>query len=123
LVLQFNFKIIYHLGTAGGKPDILTSRSRALPKVLDNGSLKNQIIIIKPENILYLSAMAIFTLASPALVQLFTHGYNEDPFPNKILKLIEGSTKYCCEISLTECDEQNNLLYYCHRIWFHITNY
>jgi hypothetical protein len=29
---QFNFKIVYHSGTTGGKPDILTWRSRDLPK-------------------------------------------------------------------------------------------
>jgi hypothetical protein len=43
---------------------------------------------MKPKNILQLSAMATLTLTSPALVQLFTDGYNEDPFPNEILKLI-----------------------------------
>jgi hypothetical protein len=51
-------------------------------------SLENQTTIIKPENILQLSAIATPTLASPALAQLFTDSYNEDPFPNKILKLI-----------------------------------
>jgi hypothetical protein len=55
-------------------------------------------------------------LASPALVQLFTDGYNEDPFPNKILKLIQDGAKHCREISLAECDEHNNLLHYRQRI-------
>jgi hypothetical protein len=36
----------------------------------DNHSLENQ-TIIKPENILQLSAMVTLTLASPVLVQLF----------------------------------------------------
>jgi hypothetical protein len=54
----------------------------------DDHSLGNQTTIIKPENILQLPAMATLTLASPALVQLFTDGYNEDPLPNIILKLI-----------------------------------
>jgi hypothetical protein len=85
---QFNFKIVYHPSTAGGKLDALTCRSGDLPKVGDNRSLKNQTIIIKPKNILQLSAMPTPTLASPALAQLFTNGSNEDPFPNKILKLI-----------------------------------
>jgi hypothetical protein len=61
----------------------------------DDCSLENQTIIIKPENILQLSAMAMLTLASPVLVQSFTDSYNEDLFPNKILKLIGDSPKYC----------------------------
>jgi hypothetical protein len=82
----------------------------------DDGSLENQTIIIKPENILQLSAMATPTLASPALPQLFTDGYNKDLFPIKILKSIQDGAKYCREISLTEDDKYNNLLYYCQRI-------
>jgi hypothetical protein len=88
LLSQFNFKIVYHPGTTGGKLDTLTHRSGDLPKAGDNCSLKNQITIIKPKNILQLSAMATPTPASPALAQLFTDGYNEDLFPNKIVKLI-----------------------------------
>jgi hypothetical protein len=56
--------------------------------------------------------MAMLTPASPVLVQLFTNGYNEDPFPNKILKLMLDGAKHCREISLAECDKHNNLLHY-----------
>jgi hypothetical protein len=118
---QFNFKIVYCPGTTSGKPDVLTHRSGDLPKAGDDCSLENQTTIIKPENILQLSATATPTPASPALAQLFTDGYNEDPFPNKILKLIRDGAKYCREISLAECDEHNNLLYYRQRIW--VPNY
>jgi hypothetical protein len=118
---QFNFKIVYRPGTTGGKPDALTCGSGDLPKVGDDWSLENQTTIIKPENILQLSAMATLTLASPALAQLFTDSYNEDPFPNKILKLIRDGAKHCTEISLAECDEHDNLLCYRQRIW--VPNY
>jgi hypothetical protein len=118
---QFNFKIVYCPSTTGGKLDTSTRRSGDLPKVGDDHSLKNQITIHKPENILQLSATATPTLASPALAQLFTDGYNEDPFPNKILKLIRDGAKHCREISLAECDEHNNLLHYRQRIW--VPNY
>jgi hypothetical protein len=121
LLSQFNFKIVYCPGTAGGKPDALTRRSGDPPKVGDDRSLENQTTTIKPKNILQLSAMAKFTPASPVLVQLFTDGYNEDPFPNKILKLIRDGAKHCREMSLPECDEHNNLLYYHQRIW--VPNY
>jgi hypothetical protein len=114
---QFNFKIVYRASTAGGKPDALTHRSGDLTKVGDDCSLENQTIIIKPENILQLSATVTLIPASPALVQLFTDGYNEDPFRNKILKLIRDGAKHCREISLAECDEHNNLLRYCQGIW------
>jgi hypothetical protein len=84
-------------------------------------SLKNQTTLIKPENILPLAAMVILTLVSPVLVQLFINSDNKDPFPNKILKLIRDSPKYCQDISLAECDKYNNLLHYCKRIW--VPNY
>jgi hypothetical protein len=118
---QFNFKIVYHPSTAGGKPDALTHRSGDLPKAGDDRSLENQTTIIKPRNILQLSAMATPIPDSPVLAQLFTDSYNEDPFPNKILKLIRHGAKHCREISLAECDEHNNLLHYCQRIW--VLNY
>jgi hypothetical protein len=89
---QFNIKIVYCPDTTSGKLDTLTHRSGDLPKAGDNHSLENQTTIIKPENILQLSAMAMLIPASPVLVQLFTNGYNKDPFPNKILKLIRDST-------------------------------
>jgi hypothetical protein len=87
----------------------------------DDHSLETQTTIIKPENILQLSAMATLTLASLALVQVFTDGDNKDPFPYKILKLIRDGAKYCREMSLAECDECNNLLCYRQRIW--VQNY
>jgi hypothetical protein len=87
----------------------------------DDCSLENQTTIIKPENILQLLPTAMSIPASPVLAQLFTNGYNEDPFPNKILNLIRDSAKHCREISLAECDEHNNLLHYCQRIW--VLNY
>jgi hypothetical protein len=114
-------KIVYHPGTASSKPDALTHRSGDLPKVGNDCSLENQTTIIKPENILQLSAVATPIQASPPLVQLFTDGYNEDPFPSKILKLIPDGAKYYREISLAECDEYNNLLHYCQRLW--VPNY
>jgi hypothetical protein len=113
---QFNFKIVYRPGTAGGKPDTLTCRSGDLPKAGDDHSLENKTTIIKPKNILQLSAIATLTPVSPVLVQLFTNGYNKDPFPNKILKLIRDGAKHCREISLPEYNKHNNLLGYHQRI-------
>jgi cyclopropane fatty-acyl-phospholipid synthase-like methyltransferase len=61
---------------------------------------------------LQLSATETLIPASPALVQLYTNGYNEELFPNKIVKLIRDCTKHCEESSLAEYDEHNNLLHY-----------
>jgi hypothetical protein len=94
----------------------LTRRSGDLPKKEDDCSLKNQTRIIKPENILQLLVIATLTPASPTLVQLFTDGYKEDLFPNKILKLLRDGVKKCREMSLVEYDENINLLYYHQRI-------
>jgi hypothetical protein len=88
-----------------------------LPNAGDDCSLENQRTIIKPENILQLSAIATLTLSSPVLVQLFTDGDNQDPFPNKLLKLIADGAKHCLKISLTECGEHNTFLHYRQRIW------
>jgi hypothetical protein len=85
---QFNFKIVCYPGTTSGKLDALTHRSGDLPNMGDDHSLENKTTIIKPKNILQCSAMATLILASPMLIQLFTHGYNEDLFPDKSLKLI-----------------------------------
>jgi hypothetical protein len=65
--------------------------------------------------------MATLTPASPALIQLFTDGYNKDAFPNKILKLSRDGDTHCRDISLAECDKHNNILRYCQRIW--VPNY
>jgi hypothetical protein len=61
---QFKFKIIYHASTASSKPDSLTDRSGDLPEVEDDYSIENQMSVIKPENILQLSAIATCTPAS-----------------------------------------------------------
>jgi hypothetical protein len=50
-----------------------------------------------------------------------TDGYKEDLFPKEILQLLTDSVKQRREIFLTECDEKNNLLHYCQRIW--VPNY
>jgi hypothetical protein len=99
----------------------LTHTSGDMPKLGDEYSLQKQTIIIKPKYILELSAIATPIPASRVLAELFTNSYNKDPFTNKILKLIRDSAKYYREISLTEYNEYNNLLYYCQRIW--VPNY
>jgi hypothetical protein len=78
---------------AGGKLDTLTCRSGDLPQAGDDRSLENQTIVMKPQNILYLSVTATLTPTSLILVRLFTDVYKEDVLPNKILKVLRDSIK------------------------------
>jgi hypothetical protein len=121
-LLQFNFKIVYRPGTAGGKPDALTRRSGDLPKDGDDRSLENQTTIIKPENILHVLAATspdqpdtsptLRSPDAPSLSRLFREAYNTDPFPNKVLEMLKNGTKQCKDITLAECEEHDNLLLY-----------
>jgi hypothetical protein len=58
-VSQFNFKIIYYLGTTSRKLDGLTPISRDLHKEGDVCSIENQITIIEWENIIYTLAATL----------------------------------------------------------------
>ena len=48
---RFNFKIVYHPGKAGGKPDSLTRRSEELSKGGDETLLHMEQAILKPKNL------------------------------------------------------------------------
>jgi hypothetical protein len=47
----FNFKIVYHPGKAGGKPDTLTRRSGDLSEGGDERLVKQQKAVLKPHNL------------------------------------------------------------------------
>jgi hypothetical protein len=78
--------------------------------------------IIKPENILHVLAVTspdqpdtLPTLRSPdalTLGQPFHEAYDIDPFPNKVLQMLKNGTKQCKDITVTECEEHDNLLLY-----------
>ena len=48
----------------------------------------------------------------PELSQLFTKGYNEDPIPDKILQELRAKKQRSKLISLAECSEIDNQLFY-----------
>ena len=134
---QFNFKIVYRPGTAGGKPDALTRRSGDLPKEGDERSLENHTTIIKPENILHVAAVTPSNQqtitnsqqtvipdpqqTNPTLSQLFTEAYEKDPFPIKVIEMLNNNTRYCKDITLAECTVNNNRLLYRGCLW--VPNY
>ena len=49
---RFNFRIIYRLGKAGGKPDALTRWSRDLPKEGDEWTAFQCQVVLKPHNLI-----------------------------------------------------------------------
>jgi hypothetical protein len=63
--------------------------------------------VIKRASILQLLAIVTPKTASPTLVQLFTDGYKEDVYPNKIVILLRHGMNKCREISHAECHEHN----------------
>ena len=49
---RFNFRIIYQLGKAGGKPDALTRQSGDLPKEGDERTAFQRQVVMKPHNLI-----------------------------------------------------------------------
>ena len=48
----FNFRIIYRLGKAGGKPDALTRQSGDLPREGDERTAFQRQVVLKPHNLI-----------------------------------------------------------------------
>jgi hypothetical protein len=131
---QFNFKITYRPGKAGGKPDALAHRSRDLPEEGDEREDFNFSTLIKPHQVetMHLladrsavtgtSAAAIPATSIPTaenqslLSRLFDEAYVADPFPNTVLQMLDNGDRHCREITLSECgrDDRNRLTYYSH---------
>ena len=49
--------------------------------------------------------------------EIFTRGYEKDPFPRKVLKLLEGGASQCKGISLAHCQAVNDRLIYRGRLY------
>jgi hypothetical protein len=113
---QFNFKIVYRPGKAGGKPDALTRRSGDLPKEGDE-EFQNSQTVIKPHNILQLMADNPPEQQQNPLEALFEEAYQADPFPNKVLQMLTDEVRHSKEITLGECTNDNNRLRYRSRLF------
>ena len=121
---RFNFVITYRPGRLGGKPDALTRRSGDLPKEGDERLQQQNQVVLKPQN-LDLNANSMEPEASPdnivndfdqsrtlepephakSLETLLSEAYEADPFPGKVLRLLQEGARYCKGISLSKCSE------------------
>ncbi|SLM41551.1 retrotransposon nucleocapsid protein [Lasallia pustulata] len=111
---QFNFKIVYRPGKQGAKPDALTRRSGDLPKGVDVCLQQQNQVVLKPHN-LELMANSVQNndpkdnidpednTEEPeelTLEQLFEEGYQQDPFPHKVLQQLCSDEQHSKEITL-----------------------
>jgi hypothetical protein len=112
---HFNFKIVYHPGKAGGKPDALTCRSGDLPQGGDECLIEQQKAVLKPQNLsdnLYLSASVPPSNGRLPLDQEILKVMRTDAFTRKILTMLYEGKQYCREISVSECQECDGRLLY-----------
>ena len=114
---QFNFQIIYRPGKAGAKPDALTRRSGDLPKEGDERENFNVSTLIKPHQVLKLMADGPAPAPEPTLADLMEQGYEADPFPAKVLRMLDEGQRHCRQISLAECSKIDNRLAYRGRLY------
>ena len=134
---RFDFRITYQPGKAGGKPDALTRKSRDLPKEWDERLLANQHAVLKPQNLSDLrrdgrmdavdslqllanevpyarqpDAESVDILDAGRISTLLTEAYLADPFPERILGLLQNGARQCKELSLANCKERDGRLIY-----------
>lgn len=133
---RFKFVITYRPGKLGGKPDALTRRSGDLPKVGDERLRQQNQVVLKPQNLM-LNANTVESenslhglvedfdrarTVSPephakSMEALLDEAYEADPFPAKVLKMLEDGTRHCKQISLSECSELDGRLHYRGRLY------
>jgi hypothetical protein len=123
---RLDFVIVYRPATQGGKPDALTRRSGDLPKEGDERLRHQSQVILKPKNLQLMAdndpgdePPGEVPLGNEPLEleQLLRAGYEEDPFPAKVLDMLEKGVRQCREISLAECEKIDGRLHYRKRLY------
>jgi transposase InsO family protein len=123
---RFAFVIVYWPGKQGGIPDALTRRSGDLPKEGDERLRHQSQVILKPKNLQLMAdndpgdePPGEVPLGNEPLEleQLLRAGYEEDPFPSKVLDMLEKGVRQCREISLAECEKIDGRLHYRKRLY------
>ena len=106
----------------------MTRRSGDLPKEGDKRLTENFHAVIKPHHILErgagledghglgleeCGARLGLGLVNAKITELFSEAYNWDPFPMKVLAMLEKKVCYCKDITLAECSRSptGRLLY------------
>jgi hypothetical protein len=133
---RFNFVITYRPGKLGGKPDALTRRSRDLPKEgderlqhqnqvgLKSQNLKLHANLVEPDSPTedHVDGFNRTRTSAPepnakSLETLLDKAYEANPFPGRVLQMLQGDVRYCKGISLSECSEVNSRLRYRGRLY------
>ena len=117
---RFNFKIIFQPGHANGKADALTRRSGDRPEEGDERKKMMEQTVLKSYNLGLLANFMPLDGAS-FLSKLFIKGYEADPFPNKVLKMLADNIQHSREISLASCKCDGNQLLYNNKLY--VPNY
>ena len=111
---RFNFVIKYRPGKHDAKPDALTRKREDFPGENDQRSQHQSQTVIKKKNLDHsLSMFATLKISDRDQFQKLLEQANlSDKFPTKILTLIKSGQKQSNQISLAECEEIDNKLYY-----------
>jgi transposase InsO family protein len=117
---RFNFQITYRPGKQGAKPDALTRRSEDLPKEGDERLQHQSQTVLKREN--WNPKVKFHTAYLPTelpieLSDLFDQGYGTDEALQSIREAIHKGKPRHARITLAECTEFNNRLYFRDRLY------
>jgi transposase InsO family protein len=117
---RFNFRITYRPGKQGGKPDALTRRSEDMPKEGDERLHHQSQIVLKRENLdpkLAFNATRLPTELPTDLADLFDEAYSTDDNLKSIRQAIHDEKPRHARITLSECTEVNDRLYFRDRLY------
>lgn len=115
------------MGKRSGKLDALTRRSGNLPKKGDQRLRHQSQGVLKVENLdgklCLLSGALLNELAGGAkpIEELFDQGYDANPFPNEVLKMLRNNEPLSKKISLAECKHKQGHLMF--REQFYVPNH
>lgn len=117
---RFNFQITYRPGKQGAKPDALTRRSEDLPKEGDERLLHQSQTVLKRENLdprVKFHAARLPTELPADLSDLFNQGYAADEVLKSIREAIRQGKPRHARITLSECVEAHDRLYFRERLY------
>jgi hypothetical protein len=110
---RFNFKIVYQPGNLNTKPDALTRRSQDESAQDDAREGRKRILLqpdlFEPET---RQELLTFTDTGRSVEQIIEEEYQEDPFIQEVMSLLNTNARRSRKITLAECEIRNDRLYY-----------
>jgi hypothetical protein len=104
---RFNFKITYRPGKDGEKPDALTRRSQDVTAQEEARQARNQTLLWPG-----LFTELNLNESNQSVDEIINEEYAGDSFIQEILELLRNGTQRSKLVTLSECEDQNNRLYY-----------